>query len=239
MGSATFYATPWNAFRDRHSRSLFRYRVYKAMTPSNNRYTTVVSAAIALIVGLSSCDAPTGDRENTTIVSPSISTRTTPSPEATPSTATSASPGVSASPRSQALNPSANSPAGSASTSTTATANTTSVTIYKVDNQCQGLVPEKVAVSSTNSLDAAIAEVLKERDTADFNLSGYRVSVDPDTRVATVDLRVTPGSTRDLDSLSSCEQLALFGTLRRTLTENSQWNIESVRFTEQGEEVVL
>ncbi|NEQ15875.1 MAG: sporulation/spore germination protein, partial [Moorea sp. SIO3E2] len=32
---------------------------------------------------------------------------------------------------------------------------------------------------------------------------------------------------------------ALFGSLRKTLTANSQLNIKDVRFTEQGEDIYL
>jgi hypothetical protein len=88
-------------------------------------------------------------------------------------------------------------------------------------------------------MEAAIGKTLAQWDTADFSLGGYRISIDPDSRVASVDLRVNPNSKRQLESLSSCEQLALLGAINKTLTGNSQWKIESVRFTEQGEEVVL
>ncbi|MFM6369036.1 MAG: sporulation/spore germination protein, partial [Dolichospermum sp.] len=40
-------------------------------------------------------------------------------------------------------------------------------------------------------------------------------------------------------SLSSCEQFALFGSVRKTLMSNSEWKIKDVRFTERGEDIVL
>jgi hypothetical protein len=68
-------------------------------------------------------------------------------------------------------------------------------------------------------------------------LSGYRVRVN--NGVATVDLRLSPQSKRNFVSLSSCEQFALFGSVRKTLTNNSQWKIKEVRFTEKGEAIVI
>jgi hypothetical protein len=130
-------------------------------------------------------------------------------------------------------------PASQARTTTAATPQTTNVTIYQVDNQCEDFVSKPVALPAVEPMEAAVKQVLAEWDTADFSLAGYRVTVDATSRTATVDLRVDPSSKRQLTSLSSCEQLALFGALRKTLTANRQWNIDTVRFTEQGEEVVL
>lgn len=118
-------------------------------------------------------------------------------------------------------------------------ANTVTVTVYKPDSQCEELVPEQVRVSQTNAIADAVGEAIAYGNTTDFDLSGYRVSVDENSRVATVELRLSPDSQRQFVSLSSCEQFALFGSLRRTLTANSQWNIQEVRFTQQGEEIVF
>ncbi len=127
----------------------------------------------------------------------------------------------------------------SQATTTAPSKNTATVTIYQPNTQCEALVPEKVDVSSVESVQATVGKILEERDTADFNLAGYRVSVNPNNGVATVDLRIAPGSQRKFVSLSSCEQFALFGSLRKTLTANSQWKIKDVRFTEQGEDISL
>ncbi|MEP0870166.1 hypothetical protein NDA01_10180 [Trichocoleus desertorum AS-A10] len=198
----------------------------------------------SLCLGISSCDthpSEEGDRTrsslpnstaaNSTIQPAASVPRATPTPTISPSSAT---PSLAA--RSQPLN----APTKTVAATTTAqTQNTVPVTIYKVDGQCQNLVPQKVTVSAQKSMEAAVSKTLAQWDTADFSLTGYRVSVDPDSRVATVDLRVSPSSKRQLESLSSCEQLALLGAVNKTLTTNPQWKIESVRFTEQGEEVVL
>jgi Sporulation and spore germination len=94
-----------------------------------------------------------------------------------------------------------------------------------------------VSVPSEEPLKGAVGKIIQERDNADFSLSGYRVTVK--NGVATVDLRVSPESKRQLTSLSSCEQFALFGSLKKTLTSNPKWNVKDVRFTEKGEELAL
>jgi len=113
----------------------------------------------------------------------------------------------------------------------------TKVTLYTSDAQCQELIPQETSVSSEKSLTEAVSKIIEKQETGDFSLSGYRINVKNGT--ATVDLRIASGSKRQLASLSSCEQFALFGSLRKTLTSNSQWKIKDVRFTEKGEEIVL
>lgn len=111
------------------------------------------------------------------------------------------------------------------------------VTVFTSDLQCQDYVPKKVSVSANKPVTDAVGEILAEKDTGDFNISNYRVNIN--NGVATVDLRLSPNSQRQLTSLSSCEQFALFGSLRKTLTSNPKWKIKDVRFTEAGEEIVL
>ncbi|MBD2166830.1 GerMN domain-containing protein [Calothrix membranacea FACHB-236] len=118
-----------------------------------------------------------------------------------------------------------------------ATGKTTNVTLYTSDTQCQQLIPQKVAVPADEPVEGAVSKILEQRDSGDFNLSSYRVNLK--NGVATVDLRVSPNSKRQIASLSSCEQFAMFGSLRKTLTSNPQWKIKEVRFTERGEEIVL
>jgi hypothetical protein len=125
------------------------------------------------------------------------------------------------------------------STSIAQSIKTISLNIYRVDSQCQTLVPEKVAVPAGSLVTAAVGKVLQRADTADFDLVGYRVNVNPNSGVATVDLRRSPNSPRQFVSLSTCEQFALFGSLRKTLTGNSLLKIKDVRFTEQGAEIYL
>jgi hypothetical protein len=113
---------------------------------------------------------------------------------------------------------------------------TVTIAIYEVDNQCMDLVPKPASVAAEQPIQAAIAQVLEKSNSADFSLSGYRLNIAQGT--ATVDLRITPGSKRKFQSLSSCEQLELFGGIRKTLT-NNHWGIQVVRFTEKGQDIVL
>ncbi|MEB3180246.1 MAG: sporulation/spore germination protein [Nostocaceae cyanobacterium] len=117
------------------------------------------------------------------------------------------------------------------------TPKTTTVTVYTSDSQCQDLIPQKLTVPAEESMVAAVGKILEQRDTADFSLSGYRVSVN--NGVAVVDFRVTPNQQRQIASLTNCEQFALIGSIRKTLTSNPQWKVKEVRFTQQGEEIVF
>ena len=114
---------------------------------------------------------------------------------------------------------------------------TINVTVYTSDAQCQELIPQKADVSAEEPMNEAIGKIFKEQSTADFSVSGYRVNVK--NGVAIVDLRISPDSKRQVSSLSSCEQFALFSSVRKTLISNSQWKIKDVRFTERGEEIML
>jgi len=111
------------------------------------------------------------------------------------------------------------------------------VTLYRVDRQCMALMPRNVMVPATRPMEGAIARLLEERDNTDFSLAGYRLTVTNGR--ATVDLRIATDSPRVFQSLSQCEQLELFGGIRKTLMGNPAWKIQSVRFTEKGEEILL
>ena len=118
-------------------------------------------------------------------------------------------------------------------------AETATVTIYHIDNQCNDFVPQQVAVPKDNILEAAVGKVIDKENSSDVDLAGYRVKINPQNGTATVDLRLAANSKRQFVSLSSCEQFALFGSLRKTLTENPQWQVKDVIFTEQGQEILL
>jgi Sporulation and spore germination len=188
---------------------------------------------VAMVVSLSSCSSnpntPNSDSETpfpTTTPTNSISSQT---PSQIPSVAQL---------REKSSNqefPKENTP--SSSTPKAVTSKTTNVTLYTSDAQCQALIPEKVSVPAEEPVTNVVSKILKKRDTSDFSLSGYRINIK--NGIATVDLRISPDSKRQIASLSSCEQFALFGSLRKTLTSNAQWNIKEVRFTEQGEDIVL
>jgi hypothetical protein len=122
-------------------------------------------------------------------------------------------------------------------TSETPTEQTANVTLYTSDLQCQELIPQTTSVPTTEPIISAVGKIIEQQQTADFELSGYRVQVE--NGIATVDFRLSPSSQRQFTSLSSCEQFALFASLRKTLISNTEWNIKEVRFTEQGEEIIL
>ena len=170
-----------------------------------------------------------GGSSTPTASSPAAAPESTTTPQAALST-TSPSPSPAATP-----NTSVN-----LTTPTSPSSGKVTVTVYKSDDQCVKFVPELVDLPSDRPLEAAIGEVLKSQQNAgDFDMSGYRVSIDEASRTATVDLRMAPGSKRQIVSLAACEQFSLFGALRKTLTENPNWNIKDVRFTERGKDIVL
>ncbi len=117
--------------------------------------------------------------------------------------------------------------------------NTIALNIYHPDSQCETLIPEKVAVSADTPVTNAVGKVLELATSSDFDLAGYRVNLDLNKRVVTIDFRLSPDSKRQFVSLSTCEQFALFGTLRKTLIDNPQLKIKDVRFTHQGQEIRL
>ncbi len=117
--------------------------------------------------------------------------------------------------------------------------NTVTLSLYQADSQCQTLVAKKVAVPADSAVDAAVGHVLKQADSGDFEIAGYRVEVNPKNGIATVDFRLSPNAKRQFVSLSSCERFALFGSLRKTLTDNSLLKIKTVHFTERGQEIVF
>lgn len=118
------------------------------------------------------------------------------------------------------------------------TANTVPVTVYEPDSECKTLIGKQIVLPAKNSLLVAVSQVLEQQYTTDLNFA-YRVNVDPNTGKAIIDLRVSPNSKRTLTSMSTCEQLAIFGSLRQTLTANPVWNVKKVQFTSKGAEIWL
>ncbi|MEH2148430.1 sporulation/spore germination protein [Nostoc sp.] len=188
---------------------------------------------VTMVVSLSSCSSnPTAS--NIDIKTPSSTTiPTNSSLSQTPSQIPSVAQLREKSPNQES--PKENTPSSSAPKAVTS--KTTNVTLFTSDAQCQELIPEKVSVPAEEPVTNVVSKILEKRDTSDFSLSGYRVNIK--NGIATVDLRISPESKRQIASLSSCEQFALFGSLRKTLTSNAQWNIKEVRFTERGKDIVL
>lgn len=113
------------------------------------------------------------------------------------------------------------------------------ITLYRLDNQCQDFVAASTQVSRESPITDTVGLLLADQTFTAFDLSGYRVEFDRSTATVTIDLRLNPDSFRLITSLSSCEQLALFGSIRKTLMANPDWQIQTVRFTNRGEPIVL
>jgi len=117
--------------------------------------------------------------------------------------------------------------------------NATTVMVYRLTSDCEGYQPEPVQVAEAEALDQTVALILAEQTFPEFTLSGYRVTVDPDTKIVTIDLRVARTSRRVLNSLSLCEQKAMLGSLKETLVNHPDWEIEAVDFTNRGHRLIL
>ncbi len=116
--------------------------------------------------------------------------------------------------------------------------NTATVTVYKVDNLCQTLKPETVTGPENQLMSSAVNEVLKQQIFDSLGLAGYRLKIDRDLGIATVDLRASGNYRQKLQNLSSCQMLGLFGGVRQTLTSYAPWQIKTVRFTELGQDIL-
>ncbi len=111
------------------------------------------------------------------------------------------------------------------------------VSIYVMDDSCNKFEPESVEVPADMAMTEAVGKVLEYHSFEAFKLSGYRVNIEDNK--ATVDLRLAEDSERQFLSLSSCEQQGLFGGLEETLTQNPDWQVDQVEFTNRGKEIVL
>lgn len=122
--------------------------------------------------------------------------------------------------------------------SATVSENAVTVRVYTVDNLCQNLKPETVTGPDNQLMSSAVNEVLKQPIFDSLGLVGYRLRIDRDFGIATVDLRASGNSRQKLQNLSSCQMLGLFGGVRQTLTSYAPWQIKTVRFTELGEDIL-
>jgi hypothetical protein len=207
---------------------------HKSQLPNSPKKSILplFSVFILSLTGLVSCAPPSGN-----------TLPTTPSPELSPKTE---APAIFPSPKVQSSSPEITKDAKSpipevdqaAKTPIAAPKQTVAINIYQVDNQCSDFVAESISLPQDNSLEMAVARVIEKSDINELKFTSYQVTKDQ-SGVATIDFQVADTSLRKLVSLSSCEQLNLFGSLRKTLMENSGWQIKEVKFTEQGKEVVL
>lgn len=121
------------------------------------------------------------------------------------------------------------------SVKSTKSGKTVLLNVYQLDDQCNRFKAEKVTFPASQAVDRAVSKVLQNVESGDLDLAGYRVKVA--SGIATVDLRLGGTSRRSLAALSNCEQLALYGSLRKTLTGNAPLKIKSVEFTERGKKI--
>lgn len=108
------------------------------------------------------------------------------------------------------------------------------MTVYQLDPFCESFVEKSIQVPQQNALQATIHNAIEEGTTADFTIAGYRLQPSPTDNSLTIDFRLSPQSGRLFVSLSTCERMALLGSLKETLTQSSRWNIEEVKFTDRG-----
>lgn len=111
------------------------------------------------------------------------------------------------------------------------------VSVYTIDDQCNDFVEQSVEVPSSQAIDSAVGKAMGAIEYNAFKLAGYQVDING--RTAVVDMQLAPGSQRQFVSLSSCEQRALFGSVEETLLNNSDWDVEAVKFTASGKELRL
>jgi hypothetical protein len=110
---------------------------------------------------------------------------------------------------------------------------------YTAKATCEGYAIEPIQVPRQQSMENTVDLILAEQAIPDLTLSGYRTSFDPETKTVTIDLRVARNSRRVLQSLSVCEQKALLGSLRETLLNQPDWQLEAVIFTNRGNSLAL
>ena len=117
-------------------------------------------------------------------------------------------------------------------------ANITSVKVFNLDSQCDGFEGEVVKLAEDGSLEEAVGLAIANSNNPDFSISSYRIGDGRFPQEVVVDLRLAPDSKRVFNSLSVCESQALFGSIRRTLVENGQFDVTQVIFTAAGEDIV-
>ena len=111
------------------------------------------------------------------------------------------------------------------------------VSVYTIDDQCDAFVEQSMEVPRSVAMNEAVGKVVGDTQLSAFKLADYQVQVDGSTAI--VDMRLAPGSERQFVSLSSCEQRSLFGGVEETLLNNPNWNVEAVKFTNAGKELLL
>jgi hypothetical protein len=199
------------------------------------------------LLGMTACSASPPQ----TTPSPTDSPVGQSAPSAAPSAPASPSPSPSISSSSPAANPSSSEPAtvqseqsgvkpnqiAANSTKTSTSATLKEMTVYRLDDQCNGYVSEKLPMPVQGVPEAIVAKVLQNSNNPDFSVANYRVNVS--NGVATIDFRLPANAKRPFQALSTCEQMALLGSIDKTLKANTSLNIQAVRFTDGKEELMF
>ena len=113
------------------------------------------------------------------------------------------------------------------------------VTFYYPDALCETFISTPIEVSVADGLSETVNRVIEQGTTADFRIAGYRIQPEPGENKVAIDFRLAPDSQRVFVSLSTCERFALLGSLRKTLTEHEEWNIDEVNFTYRGRAIAF
>lgn len=115
------------------------------------------------------------------------------------------------------------------------------ITLYTLDNACDGFETEPKAIAADKAIPQIVHFLLTDQNAnlLDFELAGYRIYPTTKGNSLTIDFRRTANAKRHFISLSICEQLVLFGSLRKTLLENPILNIDNVYFSERGRLIEL
>lgn len=188
-------------------------------------------AAIGLMVVGCQSPEPKSERSPDPIVSASPVPSKSPSmqPEPSPSDKP---PTPKPSPSSQPLKPTPQvSPSDSIGVSTVP------VAVYRMDASCNALVPKTENLPKEKVLDATVGAVIRQSNNADFTVSDYRVTQEGSK--VTIVLRLPPSAKRPFSAMSACEQMSLFGALRETLMQRSEWKIRDVQFSDGKEEIMF
>lgn len=110
-------------------------------------------------------------------------------------------------------------------------------TIYTAAADCVTFVPQTVELPKNDGMTAAVGKVLESQPAIASTIASY--TVDRSDSTAVIDFQLKPQAQRSISSLSLCEQFALFGSLRETLVQTSDWGIKTVYFTQDGKQLGL
>jgi hypothetical protein len=115
------------------------------------------------------------------------------------------------------------------------------VNLFTPTETCETFQGHEQKIAADQAIPQIVHLLLTEQtpNLLDFELAGYRLQTSNQGNHVTIDFRRKPGAKRHFISLSLCEQLVLFGSLRKTLLENPQLHIREVEFTERGRPIML